>query len=159
MVTSVLRPHELQPWRSKVLRTATLAAVTLLFLPGLKAQDKYEQQMESHTTVKVLPNGLTLVLSERHEAPVFSFYTLVDAGSADDPGGQSGLAHMFEHIAFKGTTEVGTTNYAAEKLALDRVEKAYAAYDAEYRKRVGQDPAKLASLKKSFDDEVEAAQK
>ncbi|AEU35707.1 M16 family metallopeptidase [Granulicella mallensis] len=158
MVTSALRPHELQPWRSKVLRTATLAAVTLLFLPGLKAQDKYEQQMESHTTVKVLPNGLTLVLSERHEAPVFSFYTLVDAGSADDPGGQSGLAHMFEHIAFKGTTEVGTTDYPAEKAALDKVEQAYAAYDAEFRKPVGQDKARLASLHQAFEDAVKTAQ-
>ena len=78
---------------------------------------------------------------------------------SNDPRGESGLAHMFEHIAFKGTTEIGTTNYAAEKVALDKVEKAYAAYDAEFRKRVGQDPAKLASLKKAFNDAVDAAQK
>jgi len=90
----------------------------------------FEQAMEHRTTVKVLPNGLTLVISERHEAPVFSFYTLVNAGSANDPQGESGLAHMFEHIAFKGTTEIGTTNYAAEKVALAKVEAAYAAYDA-----------------------------
>ena len=53
------------------------------------------------------------------QAPVFSFFTMVDAGSADDPQGQSGLAHMFEHMAFKGTTDqIGTTNYPAEKVAL-----------------------------------------
>jgi predicted Zn-dependent peptidase len=75
---------------------------------------------EKRTTVKVLPNGLTLIVCERPEAPVFSFYTLVDVGSADDPQGESGLAHMFEHIAFKGTTEIGTTNYPAEKIALPR---------------------------------------
>ena len=114
---------------------------------------------ERRTTVKVLPNGLTLVLCERPEAPVFSFYTLVNAGSADDPGGDSGLAHMFEHMAFKGTDQIGTTNYAEEKVALERVEAAWAAYDAEYRKRVGQDKAKLADLKKSFDDAVAAAQR
>jgi predicted Zn-dependent peptidase len=83
----------------------------------------------------------------------------VDAGSADDPQGDSGLAHMFEHIAFKGTTQVGTTNYPAEKIALQKVEVAYAAYDAEQRKLVGQDPAKLAELKKKFDDSVAAAEK
>jgi predicted Zn-dependent peptidase len=114
---------------------------------------------ERRTTVKVLPNGLTIIICERPEAPVFSFYTLVDAGSANDPSGSSGLAHMFEHIAFKGTNEIGTTDYAAEKLALDRVETAYAAYDAEFRKRVGRDDAKLAALKKSLDDAQAMAEK
>lgn len=113
---------------------------------------------ERRTTVKVLPNGLTLLLCERPEAPVFSFYTMVNAGSADDPGGESGLAHMFEHMAFKGTDQIGTTNYPQEKIALEKVEVAWAAYDAEYRKRVGQDPGKLAQLRKSFDDAVAAAQ-
>jgi predicted Zn-dependent peptidase len=124
----------------------------------VQAPDPFEQNLQARTTVKVLPNGLTLVLCERHEAPVFSFYTEVNAGSVNDPQGESGLAHMFEHIAFKGTTEIGTTNYAAEKVALDKVEKDYAAYDAEYRKRVGQDKAKLATLKKAFEDDVAAAQ-
>jgi predicted Zn-dependent peptidase len=114
---------------------------------------------EKRTTVKVLPNGLTLIVCERPEAPVFSFYTLVDAGSADDPLGDSGLAHMFEHMAFKGSTEIGTTNYPAEKIALAKVEIAYAAYDAEFRKRVGQDPTKLENLKKAFQEAQAAAQK
>lgn len=117
------------------------------------------QSFEKRTTVKVLPNGLTLLICERHEAPVFSFYRIVDAGSANDPQGASGLAHMFEHMAFKGTPEIGTTNYPAEKIALAKVETAYAAYDAEYRKRVGQDVTKLAALKKSFEDAQAVAQK
>lgn len=149
---------------SRTLLVAALA-VTLSVLPlralaqSSPAQDPFETQLEGRTTVKVLPNGLTLVLSERHEAPVFSFFTEVNAGSANDPQGESGLAHMFEHIAFKGTTEIGTTDYAAERVALAKVETAYAAYDAEYRKRVGQDPAKLAALKKNFNDAVTAAEK
>ncbi len=100
-----------------------------------RAQDL--ASFEKRTTVKVLANGLTLIVCERPEAPVFSFFTLVNAGSANDPGGQSGLAHMFEHMAFKGTNEIGTTNYPAEKMALAKVEVAYAAYDAEFRKRGG----------------------
>ena len=62
-------------------------------------------RFEKLVTVKVLPNGLTVLLIERPEAPVFSYYTLVDAGDANDPTGQSGLAHMFEHLAFKGTDD------------------------------------------------------
>ena len=120
---------------------------------------QYLAGFEKRTTVKVLPNGLTLIVCERPEAPVFSYYTLVDAGSADDPQGASGLAHMFEHMAFKGTEQIGTTNYPAEKVALAKVEIAYAAYDAEYRKRVGQNAQKLAALKKVFEDAQAAAQK
>jgi predicted Zn-dependent peptidase len=129
----------------------------LAFGFAAKAQDL--ASFEKRTTVKVLPNGLTLIVCERPEAPVFSFYTLVDAGSADDPQGASGLAHMFEHMAFKGSTEIGTTNYPAEKIALAKVEVAYAAYDAEYRKRVGQSPEKLAQLLKVFQDAQTEAQK
>jgi len=109
-----------------------------------------EARFEQHTTVKVLPNGLTLILCQRPQAPVFSYYTLVDAGSVNDPSGQSGLAHMFEHMAFKGTDTIGTTNLPAEKIALAKVEIAYAAYNTEYRKRVGQDPKKLAQLHEVF---------
>ena len=143
------------------MRVRGMIASTLLLGIALccaaKAQDL--ASFEKRTTVKVLPNGLTLIICERPEAPVFSFYTLVDAGSADDPQGDSGLAHMFEHMAFKGSTEIGTTNYPAEKIALAKVEVAYAAYDAEFRKRVGQDAAKLAQLKKVFQDAQAAAEK
>src|ERR1700730_18663911 len=138
-------------------RIAAVALCAIAFIWVAQAQDL--ASFEKRTTVKVLQNGWTLIVCERPEAPVFSFYTLVDAGSADDPQGASGIAHMFEHMAFKGSTESGTTNYPAEKVALAKVEVAYAAYDAEYRKRVGQSPAKLAELQKAFQDAQTAAQK
>jgi len=74
----------------------------------LTAQDI--ASFEKRITVKKLANGLTIVLMERPEAPVFSFYTRVDAGSVQEVLGITGLAHMFEHMAFKGTHEIGTTN-------------------------------------------------
>ena len=126
------------------------------------ATDLAAQQLarfEKRVTTKVLANGLTLLVCERPEAPVFSFFTMVNAGDANDPGGQSGLAHMFEHLAFKGTEDIGTTDWPAEKAALAKVEAAYAAYDNEFRKRVGQDPAKLKQLHQEFADAVAAAQK
>ncbi|MGA7317984.1 MAG: pitrilysin family protein [Silvibacterium sp.] len=120
------------------------------FGQDLASPSRLLADFEKRVTTKVLPNGLTLIVLERPGAPVFSYFTIVDAGDANDPGGQSGLAHMFEHLAFKGTKEIGTTNYAAEKIALDKVEAAYAAYDTEYRRRVGQDPAKLKQLHEAF---------
>src|SRR3974390_1892072 len=95
------------------------------------------KSFEQRITTKVLPNGLTLIVCERPEAPVFSYSTFIDAGDVNDPSGQSGLAHMFEHLAFKGTTEIGTTNYSAEKVALDKVEAANNAYEAAYLNPVG----------------------
>ena len=112
---------------------------------------------EKRITVKKLPNGLTLLICERPEAPVFSFFTLVDAGSVQDPMGKTGLAHMFEHMAFKGTDKIGTTNYAAEKPALAKVETAYAAYIAERDKTVGRDEAKLKELEKAWKAAADAA--
>ncbi len=131
--------------------------VLLLAASAASAQDL--QSFEERITVKVLPNGLTLVICERHDAPVFSYTTFIDAGDVNDPSGDSGLAHMFEHLAFKGTSEIGTTNYPAEKVALDKVEAANDAYEAEYLKPVGRDDKKLAELHQAFLDAQAAAEK
>ena len=82
----------------------------VLFLSAVAAAQDVAS-FEKRTTVKTLSNGLTVVILERPEAPVFSFFTHVDAGSAQDPMGKTGLAHMFEHMAFKGTDKIGTTDY------------------------------------------------
>jgi len=83
----------------------------------------------------------------------------VDAGSVQDPLAKTGLAHMFEHMAFKGTDKIGTTDYAAEKIALDRVEKNYAAYISERDKGVGRDEQKLKVLQKAWQEAIADAQK
>ncbi len=127
------------------------AAALLVLAAGWQtatAQDL--KSFEQKITTKVLPNGLTLIVCERPEAPVFSYTTFVDAGDVNDPSGESGLAHMFEHLAFKGTSQIGTNDYADEKVALAKVEAANNAYEAEYLKPVGRDPKKLAELKKEF---------
>src|SRR5215468_5302050 len=132
-----------------------LAIVMLLISHAILAQDV--ASFEKRTTVKVLKNGLTVILCERPEAPVFSFFTLVDAGSVQDPQGQSGLAHMFEHMAFKGSDRVGSTNYTQEKIALEKADQAYVAYDREDRKQVGRDPKKVEALERAYEDAVRAA--
>jgi predicted Zn-dependent peptidase len=131
------------------MRNAALAlGLAGMAIAGMRAQDL--KSFEQRITTKVLPNGLTILICERPDAPVFSYSTFIDAGDVDDPSGESGLAHMFEHLAFKGTSQIGTTDYAAEKVALAKVEDANAAYEAEYLKPVGRDEQKLAELKKAF---------
>jgi predicted Zn-dependent peptidase len=138
----------------------SLFAVLFVWVP-LHAQDlaPFEQAFEKRVTVKKLANGLTVILIRRPEAPVFSFSTFVDAGSVQDPKGKTGLAHMMEHMAFKGTDKIGTTDYEAEKAALKKVEAAYAAYDRENHKPVGRDEQKLAELKKTWQDAIKEANK
>jgi len=119
-------------------------------LVGLSAVAQDLKSFEQRITTKVLPNGLTLIICERPEAPVFSYTTFVDAGDVNDPSGESGLAHMFEHLAFKGTTEIGTKDWPDEKNALEKVEAAEQAYKAEHLKPVGRDEAKLAQLETEF---------
>ena len=131
------------------------ALFCLVFLSTLNAQDI--ASFEKRITVKKLPNGLTVLIMERPEAPVFSFFTHANVGSAQEVLGITGLAHMFEHMAFKGTDEIGTKNYPAEKRALEKVEQAYAAYQREDLKEVGRDPDKVAQLEAAWKKAVDEA--
>jgi predicted Zn-dependent peptidase len=141
-------------WFWKSFLALTLAGIAFA---GAQAQDL--KSFEQKTTTKVLANGLTLIICERPEAPVFSYSTFIDAGDVNDPSGESGLAHMFEHLAFKGTSQIGTTDYTDEKVALAKVEAANDAYEAEYLKAVGRDPEKLVALKKAFKEATDEAHK
>jgi predicted Zn-dependent peptidase len=115
------------------------------------------QEFEKRVTEFTLANGLHFIVLQRHEAPVVSFHTYVNAGSVDDPKDKSGLAHMFEHMAFKGTETIGTTNWPAEKQALARVETAYDALQAERNKLVKADPAKLKQLETALNAAIDKA--
>jgi predicted Zn-dependent peptidase len=112
---------------------------------------------EKRVQIRTLPNGLTVLLLIRPEAPVFSFFTIVDAGDAQDPAGKTGLAHMMEHMAFKGTNNIGTTNITAETEALAKVEAAYTEYDRANNRTVNRDEKKIAELKAAWDKAREEA--
>jgi predicted Zn-dependent peptidase len=135
------------------------ALISLLYITSAIALAQDLASFEKRVTVRKLPNGLTVVLCRRPEAPVFSFNLFVDAGSAQDPRGQTGLAHMMEHMAFKGTPTIGTTNYPAEKVALQKVETAYAAYEKEKLKRVGRDDKLVAELEQKWKNAIADADK
>src|SRR5467141_3726364 len=124
-------------------RTALFLVPVLLCAQSLK-------DFEKRITEFTLPNGMHFIVFERHEAPVVSFHSYVNAGSVDDPGGQTGIAHMFEHMAFKGTETIGTKNYALERQAMDEVEHTYDRYDAERSKGPKADPKKLEDLQQQL---------
>src|SRR5271154_2155223 len=127
-----------------------------LLVPALLAGQSLKD-FEKKVTEFTLANGLHFLIIERHEAPVVSFHTFANVGSVDDPSGETGIAHMFEHMAFKGTETIGTKNWPAEKLALAEVEHDYDRYDGERNKGEHADSAKLAALQKELKAAIEKA--
>jgi predicted Zn-dependent peptidase len=138
------------PASAKAAPTASARAAATAPRTGLEALEKQVREF-------ALPNGVRFILLERHDAPVFSFMTAVNAGSVDNPYGATGLAHMMEHMAFKGTALVGTKDYAAEKPLLDAVDRTWQALFTERQKGAQADTAKLASLERTFDEARDAA--
>ena len=128
------------------MKLATLL-IPLAFAASLPAQNL--QEFAKHVTEFNLANGMHFIVLERHEAPVVSFHTYVNAGSVDDPKGRTGLAHMFEHMAFKGTETIGTTNWPAEKAALENIERVYDQLDAERNKLRKADPVKAQDSRRA----------
>jgi predicted Zn-dependent peptidase len=122
---------------------AILAMTALAARPA--AGQNLLQSFEGKTTIHKLANGWTFVVVERPTAPVFSFATVANVGSAQEVPGITGLAHMFEHMAFKGSPHIGTRDAAAEQKALDAVEAAYEAYQRE-RLAPRPDAAKVEQL-------------
>ena len=133
-----------------------IAAALLVFAPAPSSAQNLKE-FEKHVTEFTLPNGLHFIVLERHEAPVVSFHTYVNAGSVDDPKGKTGVAHMFEHMAFKGTEKIGSTDPVAEQKALAEVERIYDQFDAERNKLSKADPAKLKALQARLDAAIEKA--
>ena len=70
-----------------------------------------------------LSNGMTVWLNEDHSQPKVFGAVVVNAGAKDCPN--TGIAHYFEHIMFKGTEEIGTIDYAKEKPWLDSIAACY----------------------------------
>ena len=102
----------------------SLIASLALFAGSLAATEDYAE-IQSKITSFTLDNGLTIILYPRGDAPIISCVTYVSTGSADEHVGITGIAHQLEHLAFKGTAHIGTKNYAAEKTALEEIDKLY----------------------------------
>ena len=143
-----------------VVRRSGPAVVLLALLalaPAARSQDL--AGFEKRLTKFTLDNGLTFLVLERHEAPVISFHTYADVGAVDEVKGITGTAHLFEHMAFKGTQTTGTKDYKAEAAALNKLDDLFVAIKAEKRKGDKADPETLKKLQEQFDQAGAEAQK
>lgn len=120
--------------RNNILFFAFLFVALLLTAVNAHAFD-----LDKKVVKTKLKNGLTVLMLERHLSPTVSLYIRYRIGAVDEQNGQSGAAHLLEHMMFKGTTSIGTNNYKAEKKILDAIEKTGNLLDKEKRKGTNAD--------------------
>ncbi|HEX7757813.1 MAG TPA: insulinase family protein, partial [Niabella sp.] len=106
---------------------------------------KYVTNDPMKTRFYTLKNGFTVILSENKKEPRITAKIAVRAGSNTDPRDHTGLAHYLEHLLFKGTQEMGTTDYAKEKPYLDQIDDLYEQYNST------SDTAKRRAIYKEID--------
>jgi predicted Zn-dependent peptidase len=133
----------------------SLAILVFLFLPFQTSAQSLEA-FEERVTEFTLDNGLHFIIVERNVAPVAHFFTLVDVGSANEPVGRTGIAHIYEHMVFKGSKTIGTTNYEEEVQYINQMDDAYIAWLREYNK-FEPDEEKLEELWARFQELQERA--
>jgi predicted Zn-dependent peptidase len=109
--------------------------------------EPYLERVMERVTEFRLDNGLKFIVLENHDAPVISFVTYANVGGVDEPDGKTGVAHFLEHLAFKGTKQIGTTNYRAEAQALDKLDSLFAKIKQAQK---SQDETKLVKLTEEF---------
>ncbi|MBZ0267049.1 insulinase family protein [bacterium] len=97
---------------------ALLLALPLTALAGSDGPSLEDQVREFR-----LDNGLTLLVLENHDSPTIGAVTAFAVGTAEEKPGAIGVTHILEHMLFKGTHEIGTTDWEAEKSHHDRIEE------------------------------------
>jgi predicted Zn-dependent peptidase len=139
------------------IRIKTLGATLFLLLLAGGALAQGYLDLENQVHEFTLDNGVRFMVLENHDVPVFSFRTMVNVGSANETRGITGLSHILEHMAFKGTAEIGTTDYKAEAKAMELEDLTFAALKTERLKGVNADPEMLSVLEQAFKDATDAA--
>lgn len=109
---------------------------------------QYETVTNDPTGLRLytLDNGLKVYLSQNRDEPKIQTYVAVRAGSSYDPADNTGLAHYLEHMLFKGTSEIGTQDWATEKVILDSISDLFEQHKKEL------DPEKKKAIYKQIDE-------
>lgn len=130
----------------------TLFFAALLTASFAHAQDELIENVREYT----LSNGMRVIMVVRDFAPVIDFNLTFNVGGVDEPPGLGGVAHMVEHMAFKGTRSIGSYDIDAEQAALDRLE--IAANALVIARDAGATGEALVSFEQDFAEAQAAAQ-
>lgn len=120
-----------------------------------KANYSFETVLNDKNGVRIyiLKNGLKVYLAQNFDAPKIQTYIPVKTGSNNDPFDNTGLAHYLEHMMFKGTSKLGSSNWEKEKPLLDEISNLYEQHKAET------DPEKKEIIYKKIDEVSQEASK
>ena len=104
--------------------------ISILFLNSCKdagTQFKYETVKNDPLNARVytLDNGLKVYLTVYKDAPRIQTYIPIRVGGKNDPSDNTGLAHYFEHLMFKGTKQFGTSDFESENVYLEQIEELF----------------------------------
>lgn len=138
------------PCKYPLIGALLILLLSLVPSPLLSATD-----LENRVHKTVLSNGLTVLILERHISPTASLYIRHRVGAVDEKLGETGLAHFLEHMMFKGTTTIGTTDFKKEQPVLRKISELGKAIDLERRKGAKADLKKIADAQ----SRLEALQK
>lgn len=141
---------------------STVASGVLTFLLGLNAPSLAMgprstpplpdplQALEHRIVEQTLPNGLHVLILPRPISPTVSMNILFRVGAIDEYSGQTGTAHLLEHMMFKGTTTIGTKNYTQERPLLAEIDRHAQALTVERAKGAVADAKRIASLEQAL---------
>lgn len=136
-------------WTMAMRRTMVPLLAMLLFAASVAVAQNLAE-FESRVTEFALDNGLKFIVLERHEAPVVTCYTHANVGAVDEVKGITGLAHLFEHMAFKGTKTIGTKDHDAEARLMAKMDETFEAIKREQRKAGEADQQGVARLREEL---------
>lgn len=126
--------------------------IAIVFLWGINAFAMTESGVDLKVTRKVLDNGLTILFHENQQAPTVACRLFYATGSVHEKAGQTGLAHMLEHMLFKGTQKVGIQDSVLDAQYI-RIQDSLQALMREALLR--QDSVRFNELQKHFNAVVE----
>ncbi len=133
-------------WHRSALLALAVGLATAVGSAGVSAQESPGEALPVREVV--LDNGMTILILPREGAPTVSFVVRYAVGGVHEHLGTTGIAHLLEHMLFKGTTTIGTTNLAAERELFGRMD---AVHDTLLRARAQHDSARVASLEARID--------
>lgn len=125
----MLKPHRLLP-----------------LLLALVAGAAGAQDLAKGVVERKLDNGLKVLIYRRPQAPVVAINMRFKVGGVDETTGLTGIAHLLEHMLFKGTRTVGTSDWEAERKVIEQLERVGGELDAEREKGDAADKAKVERL-------------
>ena len=128
-----------------------IIVLILFVLSGITYGKDFDfSKIKNRVSEFTLENGLKFILLEDHSVPIASFVTYVNVGGVDEKIGEWGIAHFLEHMAFKGTSEIGTKNWKKEKKNFAKMDLLFSQIIAEDNKR-NPDKKKINELKKKLE--------